>query len=308
MNQVCRTSVFLFLFGSVGLTTACQTLPITPAQAKTSTRISQITSRYLPEISGLAASTYENRGYWAVNDSGNPAEIYLLNPQLQLSKRVRLNIKNRDWEDLSSFRYAEEGWILIADTGDNLRRHTDYFLYFFREKSLLNSAGQAVNADHIIRFRFEDGPQDCEAIAVDENTGSIILFSKSEERTFVYRLPLKLTPNDKQVTAERIATLAQFPGRNGNHLLEALSGINFDSPTSAEISSDGKNGFILTYRDIWWYKREPGQSWRQAFSSRASLLSSHSLRQAEALTLDTLRKRVIVTTEKLPASVLEFAY
>src|SRR5436190_19049543 len=59
-------------------------------------------NKNLEEASGLAASERYPGHFWTHNDSGNPADLFLLDS----AARTRIvfhfpNINNRDWEDIA---------------------------------------------------------------------------------------------------------------------------------------------------------------------------------------------------------------
>ena len=162
----------------------CQNLTAFPAeQASGHGKVnSAITATQVPEISGLANSQLLPGHFWAINDSGNSAEVYRIDANLNLVQTVRLSLSNRDWEDMAAFSDQGTAWLVIAETGDNLLRHSQYALHFFQEKHLLTHTDGLISADKSIHFRFENGPQNCEAMAIDVQSRKILLISKSQIR------------------------------------------------------------------------------------------------------------------------------
>ena len=79
-----------------------------------------VTHRAIGEISGLAAATHFPGHYWAINDSGSPAQLHLVDGKGSYRGSVDTpGVPNRDWEDLASFRYEGADYLLVADIGDN---------------------------------------------------------------------------------------------------------------------------------------------------------------------------------------------
>ena len=266
-----------------------------------------ITAEQLPEISGLASSILRPDALWAINDSGNRAEIIRLNTDLTVAQTVTLGIKNRDWEDLAAYSLDRQAWVVIAETGDNLRQHAEYFLYFYREETLLDAARSNLSPDKTLRFVFDDGAQDCEAIAIDTQSQQILLFSKTALGGGIYTLPLPEQAAPERQIARRVANLAMSAGLQAS-LVTALTGVNLDAATAAAITADGRQAFLLTYRDIWRFERGPDQSWAEALSAPPVRLAKHKLQQAEALTIDKRQRQIIVTSEQLPAPVIRIPF
>ena len=122
------------------------------------------------ESSGLAASILYKDAFWTHNDSGDSARIFLFNKSGDTLAVV--NIKGTravDWEDIASFKRGTENYILIADTGDNGRKREHCLLYLVREPAGIDTTAKEaltleVEPSLTIRFSYEDGPHDCEAV------------------------------------------------------------------------------------------------------------------------------------------------
>ena len=98
-------------------------------------RLGSLGDKNLSESSGLATAAATDC-FWTVNDSGNPAALYLFlfDSSCQKLAQIKLaNATNRDWESLASFTLAGKHWGLVADVGDNQRLKDTHQLYFFRD-------------------------------------------------------------------------------------------------------------------------------------------------------------------------------
>ena len=69
----------------------------------------------LREASGLEKIPNSNF-LWMINDSGNKSILYGLNSSGEIIKQLKINAKNKDWEDLAS---DSTGNIYIGDFGNN---------------------------------------------------------------------------------------------------------------------------------------------------------------------------------------------
>jgi hypothetical protein len=177
-----RVSVHLLWLLLVVLTT----LP-TLVQAQRRVRL----PKNLQEISGLARTP--DGALWALNDGGNAAQLYRLDPRTGKVLESRpLPVPNRDWEDLAPD--PRSGCLWIADCGNNLNRRRDLRLYRYCP---------ATGALDSVLFRYPDQQAfppataaeanfDCEAVVCTPD-GTLHLFTKSRFRgrhyTKHYTLP-----------------------------------------------------------------------------------------------------------------------
>ncbi|HSF52924.1 MAG TPA: hypothetical protein VLA71_04200, partial [Algoriphagus sp.] len=170
---------------------------------------------------------------FSINDGGNQAEIYELNPQSgALLRTVKVtNAPNLDWEDLA----ASATHLYVGDFGNNLGNRSNLRVLRIPATSLLNQT--EVSAE-IIEFSYPDQSDfsgtnpnhnfDCEAMVFAEN--QLHLFSKNlgDGRSKHY-------------------TLSSNPGKHFANLQGS-----FDAKgliTGADISTDGKNIVLLGYEN-----------------------------------------------------------
>ena len=91
-------------------------------------------SPLISEVSGIAPSLIDPTYLWMVNDSGSPAEIYLLETNGNFRGKVTLQgVPNRDWEELAIFSKSGISYLLVADTGDNNATRKDCTLTAIRD-------------------------------------------------------------------------------------------------------------------------------------------------------------------------------
>lgn len=270
-------------------------------------RTGTISDPRLSEISGLFPSMQNSPLFWAVNDSGNPPELYAISPKGTLVKTLTVQgAENIDWEDLSGFRYRAEPYLLIADVGDNWARRRFCSLYAVKEPDLTETGTtQSLAVQWQMNFQYPDGPRDCEAIAVDERDQKIYLLSKREKQPTLYALPLEFQPDKTIYTAALVAKIQTIPRPTPADLKEKY-GKYRSQPTAMDISSDGRTLVILTYKNGYLFKRNPGQAWSEVVNTRPKILplpNGNELPQREALCIDREKGSIIVTTEMLPAPI-----
>ena len=241
---------------------------------------STLQSPAVKEASGLAASPTAADALWLINDSGSPAVLHLAGSDGSDRGTVTLrDIRNTDWEDLASFTLGGKPYLLVADTGDNASARPECLLHFVAEPAL-PAAGKkldvTVSPAWTIRFRYQDGPRDCESVAVDEKAGKILLISKRTSPPVIYELPLKPSGNDL-LTAKKIGTIpTPFPAGNPTIPFAA-------QPTGFDLSSDGRMAVVVTYLGTFVFPKAAGESWPAAFAKAPLALEPHLLRQAESV-------------------------
>ncbi len=246
--------------------------------------IGTVRQKELSEVSGLAVSLRHPEHFWMHNDSGHPAEVWLVGFPGEAHLRCLLpGITNHDWEDSACFRWRERTIVMIADVGDNAANRTTCQLYLFEEPEVESQPGQllehSITAVQRIDFAYADGPRNCEAAGIDPASGQVILIEKLEGRADeslhagVYSLDLSALldgqpSGETPLQAERI-------GETPIRLVTAL-----------DISTDGRRLAFRNYFQYFLLDRSESQFWADAISS--AKWPSHQLPvefQGEALAL-----------------------
>ena len=266
----------------------------------------RITSPKLSEVSGLAVSRKTPGLLWVINDSSNPPELYGLSTQGELLKTYKIKgAINLDWEDLAGFRYKGEDFIVIADVGDNWSACPFSTLYCVKEPAA-DTPGKVLELEWKMHFSYENGPQDCEAVAVDALHQKIYLLSKRTALPVLYELPLEMTDKKFMYTARAVATIKPISGPIPKEQRKA-NGKHSSRPTAMDISADGNTLYILTYQHANVYSRTPEQTWDQVFSNYPLQITlppaSKVMAQREALGLDQTSGNIFITSEMLPAPI-----
>ena len=260
----------------------------------------KITSPAVTEASGLAASPSADGFLWMINDSGGTPEIHLA--QTDGTSRGAVTVTdavNKDWEDLAAFTMDGSHCLLIADTGDNGSAREACNLYIVREPKL-PAEGETLSGNAPIlwqiTFTYEDGPRDCESVAVDVENAKVILVSKRTGPPVVYELPLKPAKN---AIARKIGTTeTKAPG---------IRSIPFSNqPTGLDISADHHMAAIVTYLGVFLFRREEKESWADAFAKKPEVLAPHKLTQAEAVAFSRDGKTIFAVSEKANSPVMRY--
>lgn len=266
-----------------------------------------VTDRAIAEISGLAASRNFPGHYWAINDSGSPAELHLLDGKGKRVASVPLRgADNIDWEDLASFERDGKRWLLIADVGDNggLRRQLQ--LVVLEEPAALDQPAEVTSVQ---AFRWPDGPRDCEAAAVDPVAGEVLLVSKKRVPAELFRVPLDPRDDGKAHVAELVGTLPHIEQPDAADLAQTpLYGRYRAQVTAADLSPNGRVLAVLNYRSVHFYVRERGGAWAPAIAPDAPHrhLVLPWLPQAEGLAFGADGREIVIGSEQLPSPFLRY--
>lgn len=239
------------------------------------------------ETSGLAASHRTPGLLWTHNDSGGDPVLFALRANGSLVGRLRVAGEvNRDWEDIASFEADGRAWLLIADIGDNRAVHAQSVLHVLAEPdadTLQASREIAVQPAYSLHFVYEDGPRDCESVAVDAQERAVYLLSKRDATPRLYRLSLDAAPPDRPAVAHSVGLAPHLarpengPARTGR-IPRALRG----QPTAMDFTPDGSAALVLTYGRLLLFSRSSGQSWADALAGEPDLLPAFDLPQAES--------------------------
>jgi hypothetical protein len=255
------------------------------------------------EASGLAASPSAPDALWLINDSGSPAVLHLAGSDGSDRGAVALGeIRNTDWEDLAAFTLDGKPYLLVADTGDNASVRPECLLHIVAEPALPaagNTLDGTVSPTWTIRFRYDDGPRDCESVAVDAKAGKILLISKRTTPPVIYELPLKPAGNEL-VTAKKIGTIpTPFPAGNPPIPFAA-------QPTGFDLSADGRMAVVVTYLGTFVFPKAAAESWPAAFAKPPIALAPHLLRQAESVAFSLDGAAIFAVSEGARSPLVTF--
>lgn len=256
------------------------------------------------EISGFAASHRHPDVLWTHNDSGDKAKLYALGLDGQVRATLHLRgARNLDWEDIAIQRHPDGDLILIADTGDNGGLRQELTIYAVREPEELVDARPRIAWK--MRFRWPDGARDCEALAVDPQTGELLLISKKRVPPELFTLPA--APQGNRVETARLLGVLQGVEQPNEYDLarNPVYGRYRSQITAAAASADGRWLAVLNYRRVMLYSRTEGEDWASSVARQPEVLPYPWLPQAEALSFDADGRRLWIGSEKLPVPLIE---
>ena len=253
--------------------------------------VGNLENKKISEASGLASSRLYPGLLWAINDGGDDPLLYAVGIDGADLGTFRVEgAENFDWEALASFRWQDTAYLLIADVGDNWEQRQTATLYVVKEPAITTTGidnGSVASIAWQIRFKYEDGPQDCEAVAVDAARQHVMLLSKRRLPPVLYELALQPIDPDTIAVAHRLSTVPHFNG-----------------PTAMDLTADGLSAVVLTYNNGYLFKRKQNEDWPSAFKRKPQRLRFDTLFQQEAVSFGFYGKSVFVTSERLPAPLV----
>lgn len=259
------------------------------------------------EASGLAHSIRSPEVLWVINDNGSKKFVHAIDYSGARLGEFRLSkSRNRDWEDLASFSLNGDAWLMVADIGDNDAVHGHATLYFVEEP--VPKKKDKEKLDWRIDFKYPDGARDAEAAAVDTDNEQALILSKRDLPPRLYSVPL-LTESEEIATAELLGRInsLQKPSRREVRLAP-LNKSWYWQPVGMDISSDNLAAVILTYRAVYYYKRQPQQTWIDALNSKPARVSLGNFKNAEAVTFGGSKQTVFVTGENKHSRLLRLEF
>jgi len=218
------------------------------------------------EASGLAASIANPGLLWTLNDSGNPAEVYLIDTTAQIRMVCRLaNVANRDWEDIviGPGPDSTKNYLYVADIGDNRAVYPTKILYRFEEPVFAGATIEITDFDTLY-VKLDDGIRDTEAILIDPLHKGMYLLSKREDSVHFYKVDYPYA-HDTLNARYRI----KLPYHNIN---------------AAEISPDGTEVVIKDYDHIYYWRRQDGEPISKLLQTPPIMLNYKPEIQGESIT------------------------
>lgn len=220
-------------------------------------------NRKLEETSGLIASKKFPGFMWAHNDSGHPAEIFLLDSAAHTRASFRISgAKNRDWEDITRATIDSASVLFIADIGDNKQRHGVKIIYCVPEPENLDSSS-TLSPSQTLWIRLAGRARDMEALMADPLTKSLYLISKWEHEVKLYEIT--------------------YPYPRDTIEVEAVLELPVSKITAADISADGTEILLKSYDEVFYWKRLSGQRIPDALRTPPIILPYEPEPQGESI-------------------------
>ncbi len=274
-------------------------------------RTGWLVSSSLTEASGLQASYSREGDFFVHNDDGRP-DIYAIDATgTDLGMVTIVPARNKDWEDITSVPVDGGRWIVAGDIGDNQARRKFIKLYFAEEpKPGKNDryAGQ-LELKHWLLLTYPDGPRDCESMAYDPVGNQILLLSKRDKPPRLYAVDLETALTQESAELEFLGkTSGLRPPTPGDRAHWGGRVDWISQPTGFDISADGSEAVVVTYRSLYRYRRLEGEDWLSALQRKPEEVVGPPTVQNEAVAYSIDGKAIYVTTEKRPAPLYSIEF
>lgn len=269
-------------------------------------RMGAVTAPALDEISGIQAAEGTD---WVVHTDDGAPIIHVIDAKGALHASIPLKgSRNRDWEDVTIIPGPDRPWLVIADTGDNLsqRKHIRFYFYPLPVRNAAGRLAGSLDLLHDIRLRFPDGPRDCEAVAYDPASQSILLITKRDVPPRIYGIRVQQAISASEAELEFLGEMVKLrPPAPMEVLKDPGRGPWISQPTGMDISADGKLLAIITYRSLYVFQRGTQESWPQALLRKPAEIVGPPGYHDEAVGFSHDQASLIVTGENLPASIYQ---
>ena len=224
------------------------------------------------EASGLVASRNNPNALWTHNDSGDAARIFLIDENAKhLATFYLANANNRDWEDIAIGTENGINYLYVGDIGDNLASSELKIVYKMIEPAIQNRSLPVLDTlkeIERITFRYPDGNKDAECMMIDPVTNDLIIITKREDNVHIYLAPYPQSTKET-ITLKKIGTLP------------------FKGIVAGDISADGKEILMKTYKQVYYWKKEGNESIVELLQKSFQNLPYHAENQGEAIAWKT---------------------
>jgi hypothetical protein len=267
-----RISILLFVISSC---TAPEVPPSSEAPFAEGVNVGRLRGADIGEASGLVASLRFPGSMWTHNDSGSPAEVFLVDSTGRSQSVIFLEtITNRDFEDIA----RDGSTILVADIGDNRAVRNEIRIISFTEPQALGN--QSITPSAIYRMTYPDGARDAETLLVDPFTRDWYIITKRESSVRVYRYAHPQNPTV-------VAVLERIPGV-----------LPMTSVVGGDVSPDGTEVLVKTYESVYYWKRQGNEPLSETLFRPSITLPYEIEPQGEAIAFTLSGSGFMTTTEE----------
>ena len=277
----------------------------------TMVRTGWLSSDELMEASGMIASYSRAGDFFVHNDEGEPVLYAIDESGTDLGSVAIVPAKNKDWEDITSVPVDGDRWIVVGDIGDNKAKRKSIKLYFAEEPKTGEHDRYSGRLDlkHSLHLTYPDGPRDCESMAYDPIGKQILLLSKRDKPSRLYAVDLETALAGKNAELKFLGTIAKLRPPTSKDRFHFGGRTDFISqPTGFDISDDGTEAVIITYRSLYRFQRKADEDWLSTFQRKPEEVVGPPAVQNEAITYSVDGKAIYVTTEKKPAPVYRIEF
>ncbi len=204
----------------------------------------------LAESSGAVASRANPGRFWSLNDSENPATLFLTDTTAAIRGFVRLaGIENIDWEALSAGPCGSDWCLYVGDIGDNRAVRPSVTIFRVVEPGPAELHARAATPRDSLVVRYAESPTDAESMVVTRAEDIAIITKGRTGRASLYWIGHSAWTVGR-ATARPIGALPIHTSLLLGQLV-----------TDAALSEDEQVLAVRTYRDIYLFRRTAASRW-----------------------------------------------
>lgn len=255
----------------------------------------------LNEISGI--ETLDGPHFIVHNDDGGP-DLWILDGKGDTARKFRIKgAKNGDWEDLTRIEHDGKSLLAVGAIGDNLGRRDSIQIYFITVPAP-DAKADTVEAVHALELTYPDGARDCESLAFDSSSNSLLFLTKRDRPPRLYRAGIDEALQKSQLELEFVGTVPTFrpPGPDDIRVFGNVSSF-VSQPTGMDINAAGNLAAVITYRSLYLYARSPRETWIQAFQKKPREFHGPRSTAEEAVAFGPDMDVLYVSAEGHPAPI-----
>jgi len=257
-------------------------------------------------------ASYSRAGdFFLHNDEGEPVLYAIDETGADLGTVTIVPARNKDWEDITSVPVDDGRWIVAGDIGDNKAKRKSIKLYFAQEPKpgKRDRYSGRVDLEHTLRLEYPDKPRDCESMAYDPIGKQLLFLTKRDKPARLYAVDLETALNEAHAELKFLGTIAKLRPPTSKDRIHWGGRTDYISqPTGFDISDDGTDAVIITYRSLYRFKRKADEDWLSALQRKPEEVVGPPAAQNEAISYAANGKAIFVTTEKKPSPVYRIEF
>ncbi len=248
----------------------------------------RVTAKMLDESSGIIKSRLHQNTFWIHNDSGDEARIFavtrtgdLISPAgVQNYRGIYVpGAQNVDWEDIAS---DDAGHLFLEDMGNNANKRKDLTIYKIKEPDPVKDTTATLVEKYVVYFpdqtEFPPKKDNFDTEAMFWTGGKLYILTKHRADTFTRLFRLDSLKTDRP---------------NGLTYLGTYN--TGEKVTAADVTADGKQIAVLTYKSVWLFTQT--QSSSHWLDGEARMLPISAI-QDEGVCFDTPDTLVITNEQR----------
>ncbi len=302
-----KFSFVIFLIIVCGLFSACSSVISSQSENDNSTKkkatrwddpeiVGTIKTNEISESSGIVASHCQPNVFWTHNDSGDGAFIFALNEKGEKLGTFKVeNAKNRDWEDIGTFKtVGGECFLYLGDIGNNVRVREESIIYRVKEPTVTDADKSSDRKNpsktedaQKIKIEYPDIRHDAETLFVHPQTGDVYILTKRlSGASGVY----KLSKNYDLNKVNRLEKIADF----------TVPAIPNGFLTGGDISTDGRRVVVCDYFAAYEIVLpDAATDFDEIWKQKPTLIQTGKREQGEAVGYSADGEAIFLTSENL---------